>query len=307
MNLSVDEVNEIFTHYGINDKCINVIRIQAGWENNNYKIETTSKPLFLKEITMKKVEELERMLETLAKLEENKFPTPYPFKTLAGSSFLLWNEKKILVYSFVDGECPERMTPLMTKQVGEALAILHNLPKLESNIPNYTFHISNSRKFLNENESKIDKDFAAFLEKEISYIERNIEGKEFPVGIIHGDLFLDNTMFDGEKLVAIIDFEDITQLEVILDIGMTILGCCYDGDEINQKCVITFLEGYEVNRKITSIERENIYLYVRYAILGVLIWRYCKWNLDDESPNDLKSRYLIMKSALEKLDPSWFQ
>lgn len=46
-----------------------------------------------------------------------------------------------------------------------------------------------------------------WLKEEITKLKPSIENPDLPRGIVHGDIFADNAMFEGEKLVAIIDFE----------------------------------------------------------------------------------------------------
>jgi len=156
--------------------------------------------------------------------------------------------------------------------------------------------------FLKEFGKNLEKDLYDFIEKLEEKIQNRINSKELKVGIIHGDLFIDNTIFDGENLLAIIDFEDVTETEVILDIAMTILGCCYEEDQFNEECYQSFLKGYEMKRKIPTEERELLPIYLLYAMLTVLIWRYKKWNLDSNSEERLKERYKIMKKAIDNFN-----
>ncbi len=45
-----------------------------------------------------------------------------------------------------------------------------------------------------------------FLKDQLNSIQSDLK-VELPNRILHGDLFLENTMFDGDKFIAIIDFE----------------------------------------------------------------------------------------------------
>ncbi len=58
-----------------------------------------------------------------------------------------------------------------------------------------------------------------------------IQSQQLPKGILHSDIFPDNALFEGEDLVAIIDWEEICYGELLIDIAMTVVGCCYPPDK----------------------------------------------------------------------------
>ena len=69
-----------------------------------------------------------------------------------------------------------------------------------------------------------------WLAEEIDYLEQHITDN-LPKGLIHGDLFYDNLLFDplsgmpgGFK--AIIDFEEACHYHLIFELGMGMVGAC---------------------------------------------------------------------------------
>ena len=68
--------------------------------------------------------------------------------------------------------------------------------------------------------------FIASLKSQLESMEPQLNAS-LPMGLLHGDLFLDNTLFDGDKMLAILDFEEGCYDTLLLDVGMTIIGCCY--------------------------------------------------------------------------------
>ena len=57
---------------------------------------------------------------------------------------------------------------------------------------------------------------------------QDIPYDDFPVGVIHGDLYFDNSLFDAGELVTLIDFEQSGRGRHILDLGIAISGSCLD-------------------------------------------------------------------------------
>ena len=53
--------------------------------------------------------------------------------------------------------------------------------------------------------SDINPEFEAWATRRMAYLEQRIP-PGLPQGLIHGDVFYDNVLFEGQKLAAIIDF-----------------------------------------------------------------------------------------------------
>lgn len=135
-----------------------------------------------------------------------------------------------------------------------------------------------------------------FLSKEVERLRPIISNKDLPRGIIHGDIFADNTLFEGEKLVAIIDFEVFTFQSLVnekrkcvlvrnrmyvniidpllVDIAVTISGCCYPNNKLDKKLVDAFLNAYNSIRPLSDLEKKLLDDFVFYANLSVAFWRF---------------------------------
>ena len=68
----------------------------------------------------------------------------------------------------------------------------------------------------------------------------------FPAGVIHGDLYFDNSLFKNGKIVTLIDFEQSGRGRFILDLGIAISGSCLNRDKsnIDLNLLENFLKGY---------------------------------------------------------------
>jgi len=77
---------------------------------------------------------------------------------------------------------------------------------------------------------------------------------EIPSGVIHGDLFRDNVLWQGQRVAALIDFESASHGPFAFDIMVTILAWCY-GDAFRPELVSALLAGYVSLRKIEWAER----------------------------------------------------
>jgi homoserine kinase type II len=160
-------------------------------------------------------------VEIVNQLKKNNFPTSYPYETNSGNFLLKFKNKNILLFEFLDGKSPEKYTNKMISQVGNALAILHSLPKIGQEFPKYQMGFESVLNFLKEHENETspfhNHDFLKFVSHQFIEIQK-IQNLKLPQGITHGDLFSDNLIFKEEYLLGIIDFEDLTQMELIFDV-----------------------------------------------------------------------------------------
>lgn len=81
-------------------------------------------------------------------------------------------------------------------------------------------------------------------------------------GIIHGDLFRDNVLWEGDRLSAILDFEQASAGSLAYDLAVTINDWCWTGTpEI--ELALALVEGYQRLRPLTSGDRAALPIELR--------------------------------------------
>ena len=78
-------------------------------------------------------------------------------------------------------------------------------------------------------------------------------GAALPQGLIHGDLFRDNVLFDGEALSGLIDFDHTARGPLLFDLAVVALDGVYlaggSGEGLR-----ALAEGYAASRQLTPVE-----------------------------------------------------
>ena len=121
--------------------------------------------------------------------------------------------------------------------------------------------------------------FIESLKSQLESIKPQLNAS-LPMGLLHGDLFLDNTLFKGEQMVAILDFEEGCYDTLLIDIGMTIIGCCYTRQhQLILKATSRFLDAYNAVRPLTESEWQHLDNFVHYAALSIAFWRFRQFNI----------------------------
>ena len=80
------------------------------------------------------------------------------------------------------------------------------------------------------------------------------EPSGLPRGPVHGDLFRDNVLWEGDELGALLDWESAADGLLIRDIAVVMLAWCY-GDRFETALAGALLEGYEARRPLEDAER----------------------------------------------------
>ncbi len=89
---------------------------------------------------------------------------------------------------------------------------------------------------------------------------------DLPRGIIHGDLFRDNVLFDQGELTGILDFYHACDDFLIQDIAICINDWCrLASGEIDIERRDALLLGYESRRALTSAETDYLPLFQKFA------------------------------------------
>eukprot|EP01080_Neovahlkampfia_damariscottae_P004291 gene4291-7647_t len=303
--LTKQQVAEIFSEFSIDEEIQELKLIPAGWENHNYSVMTTKKLYFLKHMIYKPVEDINLFLNVVDQLKKYDFPTSYPFKTKNGQFLIQYKGMNMILFEFLNGKSPEKLSEKMISQIGHSLAILHSLPRMEQKFPHYQMGYESITSFMNDHHQNekspfADHEFVKFVSQKITEINR-VKKLNLPTGIIHGDLFIDNTIFKDEKLLGIIDFEDLSQMELIYDIAMTILGNCFNEFKIDLNLVKSFIDEYQKVRKLTQDEINSLPVCIRWTATSIGIWRFKKFNITDYDEKH-KDRYVIMMKICENLN-----
>ncbi|HYL44963.1 MAG TPA: phosphotransferase [Ktedonobacteraceae bacterium] len=252
--------------------------------NQNYFITTTRGQFLVKLIVNAPLEEIAQGLPYLDRLEEYDFPAAaYYIKAPDGSAIYENADTCAVVLRKLKGKMPELSTPV-SKEAGMALARLHLIPA--DGLPPKRHWIDNNylpeaielaRKTLGDHELQQTLDvYASF---------KDFKPKTFPQSIVHGDLDLTNCLFVGNRLSAMLDWQEVGVGASILDFAMGVLGFCfvestdpeYRGT-FDPQLYKAFYAGYSQVRPLSQAEQDAIETAVKYAGLTQPVWSMLYWD-----------------------------
>ena len=252
--------------------------VAAGIENTNYFVttdqsefgsEVATEPLHHYVLTLFEeisASDLAFYVELTTLLSLRGLPVPCPARDADGIALHTLHGKPALLVPRAKGDHPKQANSNQCYAIGQALAGIHKIT-LEAGFD----HPGNrSLAWLSELAGKLkttvddsDQDLLAEVERFSTLIEAT---PNLPRGVIHGDLFRDNTLFQGDALTAIIDFNSAGNGFLMMDLAIIANDWCSetDGSLDHQRCD-ALLAGYQHGRPLEDAEKSLWHDFLRIA------------------------------------------
>jgi len=212
-------------------------------------------------------------------LNKSNFKCPVPITNNNKEVITEFNNKKLMVVTFLEGKAKSNLSPDNCKSVGIEVAKMHEITKNFSIKRQNDLSINSWRNLFDKVKgqcSKIHSDLPRLIEENLKDVEKNWP-KNLPQGIIHADLFHDNIFFEKEKFSGIIDFYFSCNDFFAFEIAICFNALCFEGSKENLSFNVTkaknFIEGYSSIRRLTEAEKDSIKVLSQGAALRFLLTR----------------------------------
>ncbi len=249
--------------------------LDGGSENSNYCVETNSGKYVLTLCDQKSLKHATNLANLLVYLTDHGIRTSRVVVPPKEPIVVLHDEKPVMLKHHVDGNIAANLTGDLLVQLGEEMGRLHQIPAPSYLPKSFPYGRSHFPEVLNSN---LDHAYIDWLSEKRSYLQEQIP-QNLPMTLIHGDVFFDNLIVQGERLMAIIDFEEACYYYRSFDLGMVIVGACRNRQGISFQKVRKFLRGYQNELTLESVERESLKVFAVYAAVATSFWRFRQYHL----------------------------
>jgi homoserine kinase type II len=209
--------------------------------------------------------------------------------------------KCISLYRHIEGDltAPEDLSLNQLENLGRVLADLHLIGKgYKKGIDNrFSFdRIFELYRDVRERLPSYFKKIVRTLDEEVDYLRSYLEGK-LPKGIIHGDLFCDNVLFKGDKVVGVLDFEASCRGKFVFDLATAVNALCFDDGKYQLRRFEALIAGYESQRTLSLAEWDAFPNELRFSALRFTVTR-----LKDFYLQPIDDRFRVSKDFQEFYD-----
>lgn len=243
--------------------------IQNGIENSNWFIgfagDSQAVLTVFEELTFEQAQGLAGLLDGIT---QHGLPVAAPYLNTAGQRLGWLADKPAQLAPRLQGTHPMQPTIAQCQAMGAGLAGLHvAMQPIDFKKPNahgqtwwQQTALELRPKMSTADQALLDQLFATFSE-----VQTEVGG--LPQGLIHGDLFRDNTLFINDQLSGILDFSECCHDDYLLDIAITLndFGSDWPRVALDQDKAIAFIQAYQTVRALTPAETTALPIYLAMA------------------------------------------
>jgi len=263
--LNKEDIKNIIFNYKLLDY-ISYTPIYDGVQNSNYII-TTKKRKYIFTIFEDNyvANNLKEFLKLMIFLKKSGFSCPFPITDRNNNLVNLVSNKPSSLLTYLNGKFLYRHKLSHLHQLGGYVAKLHNI---SLKYPNHIKQRFDKKFYVNtilENNSLILEYDITIKNKFENIINdyNNLNKINIPKGIIHGDLFPDNVLFNKGKIEGFIDFYFSNYDYLISDIAIVIISWCFyhtnnKSIQLNMDKVKILIISYNKYRNISYNELSSI-------------------------------------------------
>lgn len=241
--------------------------IEAGVENSNFFVNTRSGRYVLTLFEQHSPCELHYFLAVMQHMAGADLPIAAPIQTRAGSLLSECNGKPAALITRLAGQTILQANVQQCAMMGEVLANIHlagrSFPLQRTPDRGHTWRMQTAERLLPLIESK-DR---ALLIKTLQ-CQKTLQLAELPQGLIHADLFRDNTLFIHNQLSGVLDWYYACNDYWLYDLAIVVNDwCCFENGALDSERLVGCLHAYQRIRPFTSLEAKQWQVMLEAAAL----------------------------------------
>jgi homoserine kinase type II len=306
-HLSLDDAQRLAEAHHLSP-CQAVIPVAAGTVNSNYFLETSAGRFFVRLYEQQEVEGVAYEWRLLSHLGAEGVLVPPRIEGPAPGAFRVGG-RPVAVFAEVRGEdlCQARVSADRVLAVGAALGAAHRAGLRFDIEREGRFRLEDVARLLEQAEAAGRPELAptiARLRALHAEVGSALAGPyaALPRGVIHGDLFRDNVLWQGERIVALLDWESASHGLLVYDLAVTLLAWCC-GDQLDFALGRALVDGYRRERELSELEWQGLWWTMRLGCLRFATTRITDIYLKGTYPAGYKDyrRFLLRLDAVEAL------
>jgi len=277
--LLFSDIESILADYRIGT-LTNFEGIAAGIENSNFFITTEgseySGRFVLTIFERLDATELPYFMRLMKHLAANGLSCPDVMQRKNDALLFEAHGKQGCIVSCLPGKTLDELNNTQLRSSGKSLAQLHlagaAFDEERANPTGPEWLTEKIGEVLSKTNKLYGTEAGKLLTSELEF-QNSCSWDSLPRGVIHGDLFTDNILFEGQKASGIIDFYYAHSAPYAMDIAITLNAQAVLLGEHDQSRIDAFMEGYESLRPLEEEEHEALPLLLRLGALRFWVSR----------------------------------
>jgi len=270
--LNKKDFGEILENYEIG-KYKSSQHIRYALANTVYVLKTTKGKYILKIFEHGDSRFIKNQIKVIDQLFKSKIPVAKILKMENGSELLLFNKKKISIQKYLDGDAPKSLNDYLIKNIAKNMALMHKSLSNIKIIGKFSWRTDHEFKPLKDKYNIESFDLVG-EEKKLLEELNDIDKRKLRKGIVHGDFHGINLIIKKNKVVAIIDWDDMHNDFIIYDIAVFLAHSFIGDRKFGIIRIKLFLKEYQKHLKLNDNELNAIYFFIKQRFLTVINWHF---------------------------------
>lgn len=256
--VNVQELQEFLSQYAIGE-LISYQGIEAGVENSNFFVNTTQGRFVLTIFEQHSPAELEYFLQVMQHMAQTHLPIAAPIANQAMQLLSECKAKPTALIACLAGETLNQQEPTIQQcaAIGEVLANIHlagqSFPLKRPPDRGHEWRMQTGQRLLPLVAANDRNLLSQTLER-----QQRLNFTDLPNGLIHADLFRDNTLFIRNQLSGVLDWYYACTDYWLYDLAIVVNDwCCFENGALDAERLIVCLQAYQQIRPLTSTEAEQ--------------------------------------------------
>ena len=279
--VSAEALGALLAGYDVGD-LVSAKGIAEGVENSNYLVDTTG-GRFILTLYEKRVDatDLPFFMALLDRLADKGLPVPRAIRDRGGRQIQEVAGRPACLIEFLPGVSVSHPTPAQARATGAALGQMHAaLADFTLERPNALgpagWHALAER--CGADLDHISSGLRQRVTDELAWLDRNWPAA-LPHSVIHADLFPDNVLMQGDRVMGMIDFYFACSDVRAWDVAVTHSAWCFesDGTGFHLDLGAALIAGYDETFGLTPEERSAFPALARGSCLRFMLTRAWDW------------------------------
>jgi Ser/Thr protein kinase RdoA (MazF antagonist) len=261
--------------------------IQQGTVQTNYFIQTTQGKYVFRYYETRSIESVLFESDLLVHLTKHHYPCPIQVINREGTYVGMYRNKPYVIFDFVDGQPIENPSAHHWQQLVQKAAELQKLTQdFRSQYTPYRWNYDPGLclRLARTEAMQINTPNAhvkfEWLARELTNLDLP---PSLPKGICHCDFHFSNVLFQGNELVALLDFDDANYTFLQFDLVGLIeyWAWPYTVDMLDLTKARSVVQEYVKHRPLSPIEQQHFYDVYKLSILFDSVWFFSRGSADD--------------------------
>lgn len=272
------DIDHVLEQYGLSS-LVSFRETTHGIENSNYFVSVEQDGAargpseYVLTVLERETDNRALVEAALKRCSDRGLPVPPLLRTLKDTTTVNHGSREILLCERLRGNHVVYPTTQHCASIGRFLARMHVILKPLAIDTPYERKLDWIKRVATECQSALSNEESRILRRAISLvgsllIRNEIQG--IPKGIIHGDLFRDNVLFNEHGLCGVLDFHHAGNGFWLFDLAIAINDWCVENGSLDRDKTITMLREYNSIRKFENAE----YWYFPHFLLYAAV---CFW------------------------------